>query len=62
LAVDKWINEESLKHLMFELEQHKKHAPRQPTERAAYWLEENELVARLKLHLKVVKPKRRRIW
>jgi hypothetical protein len=50
--MNKWINEESLKHLMFELERHKKHASRQATARAAYRIEENELLARLKLHLK----------
>ena len=60
--MDKWINEETLQHLMFEVKQHKKNSPRSLPELAAYREMESELCARLKLHMEVLKPKRRKIW
>ena len=60
--MDKWINAESLQHCMFEVEQHKKNSPRSLPELAAYRQTENELCARLKLHMEVMKTKPRKIW
>ena len=61
-AMDKWINAESLKQLKTEVEEHKKNLPLHRSELAAYREKEDELLARLKLHMEVMKPKRRKIW
>ena len=56
-GLEKWINAASLKHLTFELEQHRKNVPRLPSEMAAYRQTTDELLARLKLHTVVMKGK-----
>ena len=60
-ALDKWINAASLKQLTFEVEQHRKKIPRLPSEMVAHRQTKDELLARLKLHMTVMKPKRPKI-
>ena len=60
--MDKWINAESLKQLRVEVGEHKKNLPLHRSELAAYREMDSELLARLKLHMEVMKPKRRKIW
>ena len=60
-VMDNWINAESLKQLRTEVEEHKKNLPLYRSELAAYREKEDELLARVKLHMDVMKPKRRKI-
>jgi hypothetical protein len=50
-----WVNHATLRHLIRELRKHRKELPARKSEMASYLVERDELMARFKLHMDVLK-------